>query len=63
MITVYVSVYMKRNRLWLRDLLTGGPRKERMKENNKVFSYETLTSYEKLILSVGEFWIKLKSGR
>ena len=49
MITVYVSVHMKRNRLWLRDFLTSGPRKERMKENNKVFSYETLTSYEKLI--------------
>ena len=62
MITVYVSVYMKRNRLWLRDFLTSGSRKERMKKNNKVFSYETLTSYEKLILSVGEFWIKLKSG-
>ena len=48
MITVYVSVYMKRNRLWLGDFLTSGPRKERMKENNKVFSYETLRSYEKL---------------
>ena len=62
MITVYVSVYMKRNRLWLRDFLTSGPRKERMKENNKVFMTKHLRAMKNSFLSVGEFWIKLKSG-
>ena len=32
MIIVYVSVYMKRNRLWFGDFLRSGHRKERMKE-------------------------------
>ena len=52
-----VSVYMKRNRLWLGDFSHKRPQKgaRKRKENDirlkkKLFSHKTLTSYEKLIL-------------